>query len=67
MKDYQEKAVDLETVCVEFLPATTLSIREVASVIGRIVASFPWVMHGPLYHKHCKMQMNSLTAGKGQF
>ena len=41
-----EKAVGLKTVCVEFLRVTTLSIREVASVIERIVASFPRVLHG---------------------
>ena len=46
-----EKAVGLKTVCVEFLRATTLSIKEVASEIGRIVASFPGVMHGRLYYK----------------
>ena len=39
-------------VCIEFLRATTLSIREVASAIGRIVASFPGVMHGPLFYRH---------------
>ena len=47
-----EKAMGLKTVCVEFLWATTLSIREVASAIGRIVASFPGVTHGPLYYRH---------------
>ena len=47
-----EKAVGLKTVCVEFLRATTLSVCEVVSVIGRIVASFPGVLHGPLYYRH---------------
>ena len=40
-----ERALSLKTVCIDFLRATTLSIREVASAIGRIVASFPGVMH----------------------
>ena len=47
-----EKAVGLKPVCVEFLRATTLSVREVGSVIDRIVASFPGVLHGPLYYRH---------------
>lgn len=47
-----EKAVGLKTVCVEFLRATNLSVREIASVIGRIVAAFPGVMHGSLYYRH---------------
>ena len=46
-----EKAVGLKTVCVEFLRVTTLSVCEVVSVIDRIVASFPGVLHGPLYYR----------------
>ena len=64
-----EKTVGLKTVCVEFLRAsTTLSIKEVASEIGRIVASFPGVMHGPLYYRQLeKDKFLALGAGKGQF
>ena len=47
-----EKALGLKTVCIEFLRATTSSIREVASAIGRIVASCPGVMHVPLFYGH---------------
>ena len=47
-----EKPLGLKTVCVEFLRATTLSIREVASAIGRVVASFHGVMHAPLFFRH---------------
>ena len=47
-----EKALSLKTVCIDFLRANTLSIREVASAIGRIVASFPGLMHGPLFYRH---------------
>ena len=61
-----EKALGLKTVCVEFLRATTLSIREVASAIG-IVKSFPRVMHGPLFYRHLEKDMFSLPAGKGNF
>ena len=47
-----EKPLGLKTVCVEFLRATNLSIREVASAIGRMVASFHGVMHAPLFFRH---------------
>ena len=47
-----EKALGLKTVCIELMRATTSSIREVASAIGRMVASFPGVMHGPLFYRH---------------
>ena len=47
-----EKPLGLKTVCVEFLRATTLSIREVTSAIGRMVASFHGVMHAPLFFRH---------------
>ena len=63
-----EKALGLKTVCVEFLRATTLSIREVASAIGRIVASFPGVIHGPLFYRHFeKDKCLALQQAKGIF
>ena len=61
-----EKALGLKTLCLEFLRATTLSIREVASAIGRIVASFPGVMHGPLFYGHLeKDKYLALQQAKG--
>ena len=63
-----EKPLGLKTVCVEFLPATTLSIREVASAIGGIVASFHGVMHGPLFFRHLeKDKCLALEEAKGNF
>ena len=63
-----EKALGLKTVCIDFLRATTLSIREVASAIGRIVASFPGVMHGPLFYRHLeKDKCLALQQAKGNF
>ena len=47
-----EKALGLRTFCIEFLRATASLIREVASAIGRIVASFPRVVHVPLLYRH---------------
>ena len=63
-----EKALSLKSVCIDFLRATTLSIREVASAIGRIVASFPGVMHGPLFYRHLeKDKCLALQQAKGNF
>ena len=63
-----DKALGLKTVCTEFLRATTLSIREVVSTIGRIVASFPGMMHGPLFYRLLeKDKCVALQQGKGNF
>ena len=48
--------------------ATTSCIREVTSVIGRIVASFPGVMHGPLFYRQLeKDKCLGLQQAKGDF
>ena len=44
----KEKAVNLKQSCALLLQDPKLAIRQVAQVIGQIVASFPGVMHGPL-------------------
>ena len=46
----REKATSLQNVCTELLANPSPSIREVASVIGKIVSSFPGVMHGAFYY-----------------
>ena len=57
-----DKVLGLKTVCTEFLRATTLSI------IGRIVASFPGVVHGPLFYRHLeKDKCLALQQAKGNF
>ena len=48
----REKATSLQNVCTELLENSSPSIREVASVIGKLVSSFPGVMHGALYYRH---------------
>ena len=45
-----QEATGLQNVCSELLENSSPSIRKVASVIGKIVASFPGVMHGALYY-----------------
>ena len=63
-----EKALGLKTFCIAFFRATTLSIREVASAIGRIVASFTGVLHGPLFYRNMeKDKCLALQLAKGNF
>lgn len=63
-----EKANDLKNVCTNLLVSKTLTIREVARVIGKIVASFPGVMHGPLYYRELDTDKTSaLKQAKGNF
>jgi len=45
-----EKATSLQTVCSELPENSSPCIREVASVIKKIVSSFPRVMHGALHY-----------------
>ena len=64
----REKAAGLQNVCSELLEKSFLSIREVASVIGKIVASFPGVMHGALYYRQLeKDKSQALVRTNGNF
>ena len=65
----REKALDLKNVCQALLhKSKTPTIREVAQVIGKIVASFPGVMHGPLYYRELeKNKTLALKEPKGNF
>lgn len=48
----REKATSLQNICTELLENSSPSIREEAVVIGKIVSSFPGVMHGAPYYRH---------------
>ena len=64
----REKATGLQNVCSELLENSSPSIREVASVIGKIVASFPGVMHGALYYRQLeKDKSQALVRTNGNF
>ena len=64
----REKAAGLQNVCSELLEKSSLSIREVASVIGKIVASFPGVRHGALYYRQLeKDKSQALVRTNGNF
>ena len=64
----REKATGLQRACTELLASSSLSIREVASVIGKIVSSFPGVMHGAVYYRHLeKDKSQALQRTRGNF
>lgn len=64
----REKATGLQWVCTELLTCPSLSIREVATVIGKIVPSFSGVTLGALYYRHLeKDKPQALQKTKGNF
>ena len=55
-----DKANDLKQACERLLKSSRpLTIREVALVIGKIVASFPGVTYGPLYYRDLEKTKSS--------
>lgn len=64
----REKATGLQRVYTELLTCPSLSIREVATVIGKNVPTFSGVMHGALYYRHLeKDKPQALQKTKGNF
>ena len=55
-----EKATGLKRACTELLVCTSPSIKEVASVFGKIVSNFPGVIHGALYRHLEKVNLKPL-------
>ena len=64
-----EKARELKQSCEKLLKSNKpLTIRQLATVIGKIVASFPGVMFGPLYYRDLEAAKTSaLKLSKGDF
>ena len=65
----RDKAADIKNVWKNLLnKSKPPTIREVAKVIGKIVASFPGVMHGPVYYRALeKSKTQALREAKGNF
>ncbi|XP_028404044.1 uncharacterized protein LOC114526666 [Dendronephthya gigantea] len=65
----RDKALDLKQECQTLLKSEkSKPIREVAKVIGKIVASFPGVMYGPLYYRYLERDKSqALKSEKGNF
>ena len=62
-----EKATGLKRACTELLVCTSPSIKEVASVFGKIVLSFPGVMYGALYRHLEGDKSQALKETRGNF
>ena len=63
-----EKKESIKSYCIELLEKQIFTIREIAKVIGKLVASFPGVMYGPLYYRQLeKEKILALKFNKGDF
>ena len=51
-----EKKESIKSYCIELLEKQIFTIREIAKVIGKLVASFPGVMYGPLYYRQLEKE-----------
>ena len=57
-----DKALHLKQLCIELLNSDRPNIRQVAKVVGKMVAAFPGVEFGPLYYR--KLDNDKSTALK---
>lgn len=65
-----EKTLDLKLACGTFIKNNPkkISIRAVAQIIGRLVASFPGVLYGPLYFRQLEKDKTlALAKSHGNF
>ncbi|RUA04502.1 MAG: hypothetical protein DSY43_06170 [Gammaproteobacteria bacterium] len=63
-----EKGADLKALCQSIRDRQKLTIRTTATVIGKIIASFPGVIHGPLYYRALERdKTKALKANRGNF
>lgn len=63
-----KKADKIVVLCQKALRARELSIREVASLIGTLVSTFPGVECGPLYYRHLEWDKDlALKSALGDF
>ena len=51
-----ERAADLVSSCRALRKKEMISIRDLARTIGKIVASFPAVMYGPLHYRQLEKE-----------
>ena len=64
----KEKITGLTKACQSLLDSKSLSIREVARVLGKIVSSFPGTSYGPLYYRALdRDKTHALKLNKGNF
>ena len=54
-----EKAEKTVLACKSILRKSSMTIREVAKVIGLLVSSLPGVQHGPLFYRNIEIDKNN--------
>ena len=50
------KAANINQICISFLYKTTLSVREFAQLIGKLVAVETGVLYAPLHYKSMELE-----------
>ena len=63
-----DRKCNLKDSCNKLLKARKLTIRDLAKVIGKVVASFTAVKYGPLYYRHLEENKKAaLQVAKGDY
>jgi hypothetical protein len=63
-----EKAKKLKHACENILQKDTISLQNLAEVIGMMVASFPGVQYGQLFYRQCdNLKNKGLTENRGDY
>ena len=63
-----EKVLRIKERCSKLLSNASISIQELAEVIGLLVSSFPGVIHGPLFYRNLETDKTmALRQNKGNF
>lgn len=61
-----EKVFRTKRRCSRFVCSATMSIQELAEVIGLLVSSFPGELYGPLFYRHLEHdKTKALRQNKG--
>ena len=64
----REKQEELRETCTSLIKETSPSIREVARVIGKIVATFPAAQYGPLHYRSIETdKVKALKVNRGHY
>ena len=65
-----KKKRSLKTDCIKFMEKAKwgVKIRDTAKIVGKLISSFPGVLHGPLMYRNEDMDKTSAqTLSKGNF
>ena len=64
----EEKKTKIKDLVLQLLTQGSSSIRLLAKFIGMIIASFPGVMHGPLWYRRLENdKIEALKSSKGDY